>query len=272
MLDLQYMVAEISNGSVGYVKIGFGLPLLLINGNSNTVCDWDRSFINALAKEFTIYLIDNRKTGESDSNNAESILGLAIDIKQFIEALGLENPLVLGFSMGGCVALELAKLEPMILRAVVLFSTSPNSTYINKLSEDFVEGDSRERYFKILFSESYTPAFNRQIRLNKLKIENYRMQLIDSKFYDRLLLAWHGFGKDDFQQIKLPVLILNAKNDMLIDSIGVGRYISLHVERVKLINYATGGHVILHKHALEAAADIINWAMYNVAAFDQDRN
>jgi hypothetical protein len=51
-----YSSIEITTGRVGYVKIGNGHPLIMINRYAATLYNWDSRFIDELAKHFTLKL------------------------------------------------------------------------------------------------------------------------------------------------------------------------------------------------------------------------
>jgi pimeloyl-ACP methyl ester carboxylesterase len=105
--------------------MGSGPPLVVVNGFAATRDDWDPAFLAELAKGRELILLDNRGTGESpDDGQPFAIDDMAADVAGIIDALGLERPAVLGWSMGGFVALALALSEPAKVSKLVLLSTS----------------------------------------------------------------------------------------------------------------------------------------------------
>jgi 3-oxoadipate enol-lactonase len=70
--------------------------------------------------------IDNRDAGENDPETAPySIADMADDCAAFLSALGVEQAVVLGSSMGGFIALQLALRHPQVVERLVLVGTSP---------------------------------------------------------------------------------------------------------------------------------------------------
>jgi pimeloyl-ACP methyl ester carboxylesterase len=108
---------------VYYETCGEGEPLLLIHGGTATSGSW-ASHLPAFAQHFRVFAPDSRGHGRTDNPAGE--LGyrqMADDVAAFIDALGLRKPLVLGYSDGGQIALELGMRYPGLARALVLGGT-----------------------------------------------------------------------------------------------------------------------------------------------------
>ena len=85
----------------------------MLNGFAATRDDWDPTFLEALAAECELIRVDYRGVGGSAAPDGPfSIDDLGADVAGVIEALGLERPAVLGWSMGGFIALALALARP----------------------------------------------------------------------------------------------------------------------------------------------------------------
>ncbi|PRW51180.1 aminoacrylate hydrolase [Chlorella sorokiniana] len=96
-------------------------PLVMIHGLGGTQYDWPMRVLQGLAAGREVVIFDNPRAGLSnDSSTAPlSIEGMAESTMQLLRALELEQPDVLGFSMGGMVALALAAEYSVELGAVV---------------------------------------------------------------------------------------------------------------------------------------------------------
>lgn len=104
---------------------GQGAPLVLLNGFAATRNDWDPTFLAALCRRRELILIDHRGVGGSWNDEGPFTIGdLAADVSGAIDALGLVRPGVLGWSMGGFIALSLAAARPELVGKLVLLSTS----------------------------------------------------------------------------------------------------------------------------------------------------
>jgi pimeloyl-ACP methyl ester carboxylesterase len=113
-----------ANGLRVYYEVyGEGEPLLLIHGGIATSRSW-ASHLSAFSEHFRVFAPDSRGHGRTDNPTGElSYRLMADDVAALIEALGLQRPLVLGYSDGGQVALELARRYPGLARALVLGGT-----------------------------------------------------------------------------------------------------------------------------------------------------
>jgi len=75
----------------------------------------------ALAETYDVIMLDARGHGKSNApENGYNYETMATEVADVIESLGLENPVVLGHSMGAMTALILAALEPDLPRAIIL--------------------------------------------------------------------------------------------------------------------------------------------------------
>jgi pimeloyl-ACP methyl ester carboxylesterase len=113
-----------ANGlKIYYEAYGEGESLLLIHGGTATSQSW-ASHLPAFAEHFRVFAPDSRGHGRTDNPAGE--LGyrlMADDVAALIDVLGLRRPLVLGYSDGGQIALELAMRYPGLARALVLGGT-----------------------------------------------------------------------------------------------------------------------------------------------------
>ena len=110
--------------TIAFDRRGEGAPLLVLNGYAATKADWDPGFTGALERGRELILIDHRGIGDSSDDGAPfGIEDLAGDVAGTITELDLERPDVLGWSMGGFVALALALAHPERVGKLVLLST-----------------------------------------------------------------------------------------------------------------------------------------------------
>ena len=108
---------------VYYETYGEGEPLLLIHGGTATSQSW-ASHLPAFAEHFQIFTPDSRGHGKTDNPTGElGYRAMADDVAALVGALGLKRPLVLGYSDGGQIALELGMHYPGLAKALVLGGT-----------------------------------------------------------------------------------------------------------------------------------------------------
>ena len=111
---------ELNTGSVTlhYEQSGSGRPLILLHGNGESCAIFDAA-IPLLAKRFTVYAIDSRGHGQSSPVSEYHYADMAQDVAAFIRLLGLEQPIVYGFSDGGILALLLAIRHPDMVGGII---------------------------------------------------------------------------------------------------------------------------------------------------------
>ena len=88
--------------------------------------------MDRLAQDREVILLDNRGVGASTGAVPDNVTDMTRDVLRFLDALGLEQVDVLGFSLGGHIAQELALVRPRLVRRIVLAGTAaqapPTST------------------------------------------------------------------------------------------------------------------------------------------------
>jgi 3-oxoadipate enol-lactonase len=115
------------NGEVelAYEVVGEGPPLLLIQGLGYGARGWG-PILDLIAEDFTVAAFDNRGFGGSDAPPGPYSVGeLAEDARAVLDAAGLERAHVVGASLGGMIAQELALAAPQRIDKLVLACTTP---------------------------------------------------------------------------------------------------------------------------------------------------
>jgi pimeloyl-ACP methyl ester carboxylesterase len=107
---------------------GDGPPLLLIQGLGYSIEGWWR-VLPPLAKQHRVIVFDNRGVGRSEVDDYDfTIEQMADDALAVLRAAGERSAHVIGASLGGIIAQELALRSPQALRSLVLGCTSPGGT------------------------------------------------------------------------------------------------------------------------------------------------
>src|SRR5512133_1985021 len=102
-----------------------GLPLVLLQHFRGNLDNWDPALTDALAAEREVILVDYPGVGSSTGEPGTTVAETARRMIAFIDALGLDRIDLLGFSIGGFVAQEIALVRPTLLRRLVLAATGP---------------------------------------------------------------------------------------------------------------------------------------------------
>lgn len=88
-------------------ELGEGKPLIILHGLFGSSDNW-MSIAKELEGHFKMYLVDQRNHGQSPHSDEFSYAAMAEDLNEFIEEHGIENPSILGHSMGGKTAMNFA--------------------------------------------------------------------------------------------------------------------------------------------------------------------
>jgi pimeloyl-ACP methyl ester carboxylesterase len=118
---------EAAGAELAYRRFGrrAELPLVLLQHFRGNLDNWDPALTDALAAEREVILVDYPGVGSSTGEPSSSIAETARQIIAFIAALGLDEVDLLGFSIGGFVAQEIALVRPTLVRRLVLAATGP---------------------------------------------------------------------------------------------------------------------------------------------------
>lgn len=108
-----------------YEKTGRGRPVILIHGNSEDHGKL-QGVANLLAGRCEVYAIDSRCHGQSGKTDTLHYNDMAEDVAQFIQALGLHKPLIIGSSDGAIVGLLVAIHHPDLSGALISAGANRN--------------------------------------------------------------------------------------------------------------------------------------------------
>ena len=115
---------------IACVDTGSGAPLLLIHGLGGSHDDW-RLQMHDFASRHRLIVPDLRGFGASERRAPFTIQRHARDMMALLSALSVERADVVGLSMGGAIAIELALRAPAIVSSLVLVNTAPGFTLTN---------------------------------------------------------------------------------------------------------------------------------------------
>jgi pimeloyl-ACP methyl ester carboxylesterase len=117
--------ADVNGIRIHYEVHGAGRPLLLILGLSSDISEMGKPLIEMLSTGSQVIGFDNRGAGRSDKPDVPySIELMAGDALGVMDAAGVARAAVLGISLGGRIALELALDHPERVEKLILVSTS----------------------------------------------------------------------------------------------------------------------------------------------------
>src|SRR5918995_1510157 len=100
---------------------GEGDPLLFLHGTSG-LRGWP-PFLESLARSFRVIVPDHPGFGRSEGlEHLDDVVDLALYYTEFIDAMGLEQPYLVGHSLGGMIAAEVAAIAPDMASKLVLMA------------------------------------------------------------------------------------------------------------------------------------------------------
>ena len=121
---------------VSFSRRGNGEPVLLIQGVGAVGNAW-RPQIDALADDYSVITLDNRGIGASTiTERALTIEGMADDALAILDAEGIGRCHVVGHSMGGLIAMQVALVSPRRVKSLALLCTFPDGRSGSRLTWD----------------------------------------------------------------------------------------------------------------------------------------
>ena len=206
---------EANGAALYYAEHGDGAPLILIHGGLSSSSQWE-PVVPELADRFRVITPDSRGHGRSTNPAGElSYEQIAGDVAALIAALGLERPVVGGWSDGGQVTLELGARHPAAAGALIVGAAYP----------DFEAGGLRDAHRALLGAdETGVPdaahldaqlgEFAEEVKaLHPGGAEQWRALVRQSA---AMWLDYDGLGHDELRAIERPVLVLGGDQDELI--------------------------------------------------------
>ena len=101
------------------------VPLLFLGYFNSNMDAWDPAVTNSLAAEHEVILFDNAGVGASEGETPFTVAEMTPQCVAFCRALGLKAIHVVGFSLGGMIAQQLALDHPELVRRLILLGTAP---------------------------------------------------------------------------------------------------------------------------------------------------
>ncbi len=123
-VDWQSYTIVVNQRKLHYYQSGKGSPIILLTGYATTSNFWDKKFVNCLAQNNTVYLVDywGINTNDNTGSGNTSIAAMAEDTFALTKALHLDKPNLVGWSMGGAVAQQISFVYPKEIGKVILIA------------------------------------------------------------------------------------------------------------------------------------------------------
>ena len=230
---------------------GRGEPFFLVMGLSFTLDMWYR-ITPLLSRNYRVIIFDNRGVGRSDIPKGPYSIGtMTEDAMAVLDAAGVHEPaLLLGASMGGMIAQEMALRYPARFRSLILGCTTCDPLYRGswpkwRHSPGFwqwlrLKGEARERAMtRLLYSET-TPLerIEEDIRVRATRQPPVRVVLNQLAG----ILAWSSYGR--LPNLRIPTLIAHGEHDHILPPAN-GRLIARRIPGSEFVLLPDSGHMIV---------------------------
>jgi pimeloyl-ACP methyl ester carboxylesterase len=241
-------VAKVNGINISYTVEGRGEPLVMIMGIGGDQSSWKHQ-VSTFKKHYQVITFDNRGVGKSDKpQGSYSPTLMAEDTIQLMDFLKIEKAHILGMSMGGLIAQEIAINYPERILKLILTSTFA-------CWDDEANGPTPEmlavmelptkQQVKRLLDASFNKFFNKFIiiplimifkarQIKEPEITGMRGQLDSTKGYNSL---------DRLPLIKAPTLVLTGAKDRVVKPES-SNTLSQKIPNAKLVKIENGSHMI----------------------------
>jgi pimeloyl-ACP methyl ester carboxylesterase len=246
-----------------------GVPLVFNQHFTGTMDHWDPLVTDGLAATREVILFNNAGISSTNGEVPTSVEEMAANAVAFIKALRLTKVDVLGFSIGGFVAQEIALQAPDLVRRLVLVGTGPRggegmATLTPEAQEIFgaTYNEPDHLWLRVHFtkSEKSQAAGREFLERFRLRAEN-RDPEVNEKVAPAQIEAiseWGAPRKKPFEYLKSirqPALVVNGGKDVIIYSVN-SFILQQHLPNAQLILYPDANHGSQYQYPTLFVADV----------------
>jgi len=249
-------------GDVGFAYRRFGrpggLPLLLLNYFAANMDNWDPKVTNAFAAEREVILLDNAGVGGSSGETPSTVAAMTTDCVEFCRALDVRNMDVVGFSLGGMIAQQLALEYPDMIRRMILLGTGPRGgegMTFTELSLDEL-GDPVALLTSAFFTASKTSQAAGQAYIERLKLRvmdhDAPVSMKAAGAQLEAIREWGSIPSTDryamLPRIHQRTLVVHGSKDIVVVPINAF-ILAQHLPDAQLVMYPDASHGAQSQHA-----------------------
>jgi pimeloyl-ACP methyl ester carboxylesterase len=229
-----------------------GVPLVLLNHWGAVLDNFDPRIVDGLASKHRVIATNYRGIGASGGTAPVTIDEMARDAIALIRALGFEKVDLLGFSLGGFVAQDVALKAPGLVRKLILTGTGPaGGKGIDKVGAVswplMIKGllTLRDPKLYLFFTSTANGRQAAKAFLKRLKERKADRDKgpTPGAFLRQLkaIKAWGRQAPQDLGRIKIPVLIANGDNDIMVPTVN-STDLAERIPGAQLVIYEDAGH------------------------------
>jgi pimeloyl-ACP methyl ester carboxylesterase len=249
-------IANIENLDIYYEIIGQGDPLVMIRGVGSNLDHWYEQ-IPDLSKKYQLLVFDNRGIARSsDPEGSFSTRDMAADTMALMEAVGIKKAHVLGYSMGGMIAQELALAYPGKINGLILVATDCGISMRIKARPEY--SSLFTEMIRLGTNEAKTAAagclFAKQTFESRPDIIQ-RYAEVSLRFpaaQKTLERQWEAITRHEacgrLQNINAPTLVITGSEDVLIPAEN-SRVLAKRIPNARVRSIDGGGHLFVVEKA-----------------------
>lgn len=251
-------------GYDSYGRAGDGPPLLLIAGRGAPRTYWAH-FAEAVAPQIRAITFDNREAGEHVPEPAGyTMADLADDAAALLGALDIPRAHVMGISMGGMIALNLALDHPALVDHLVLVSTTAGG-WSPRILESFKEppspwvADPAERV-RTGYPDLVAPGFfdaHPDVLADLARLYSHNRITIDGYVRQNLAIGTHD-ARDRLGEIAAPTLVIHGDRDPLIPY-RQGELLAAAIPGARLLTLPGVGHLSPTERPAEVRGAVLDF-------------
>ncbi|GAA0763166.1 alpha/beta fold hydrolase [Psychroflexus lacisalsi] len=211
---------KLSNGiKLEYLDKGEGETILLLHGLGSTKADWNMQ-VDIFSKHYRVIAPDLRGHGNSSKPENRSEYGISLcaeDNQLLLQELAIKQCVIVGFSMGGAIAFEMAVKHPKLISKLIVVNTAPDFNDLGEMGKEMIKDRTRiletvgiEPLAKQI-AESMFPE-DEQLELREAFYNRAKMNPVESYFNSFITLMEWGVG-EKIKDIKVPTLVIASDLD-----------------------------------------------------------
>jgi pimeloyl-ACP methyl ester carboxylesterase len=240
-------IAKVNGININYTVEGRGEPLVMIMGLGGDQSAWKHQ-VSAFKTHYQVITFDNRGVGKSDKpKGSYSPTLMAEDTIHLMDFLKIDKAHILGMSMGGLIAQEVAINYPERILKLILASTfayqDNEANGVTKNVLDVAELPLKQGINSLL-DASFNKFFNRFIIVPLIRLQTRRIKEPELTGMKGQVDGTKGY--DSFNRlplIKAPTLVLTGTKDRVVKPES-SNTISHKIPNAKLVKIANGSHLV----------------------------
>ena len=235
-----------------------GIPLVFNQHFSGNLDNWDPAVLDGLAKDREVVIFNNAGVASSTGEVPSTFAGMARNAEAFIDALGLKQIDLLGFSIGGMVAQQIVIDRPELIRKLILIGTAPRNMDAGN-GEGHITPETasifgaaynppENLWLKVFFTDSEaSQAAGRAFLKRYLSRTENRDASISEKVAPAQIAAvgeWGAQPGERFTYLKNihhPTLVVSGNHDVIVYTVN-SLHLVQNLPNAKLILYPDSNH------------------------------